>query len=186
MNYSSRTKHDSALKNAAGELLYPGVSFVTARMNERRRVKREIVLADLRMRVNEQQEALMKAIDEKATLAPGILDKMNATFGDLLHGEWYPAWIRWGLVSIDGFDIDGAPATVSTLCEAGPTDLAEEIFLTIIKESGLSTPETKNSPQPSTSGAPADGATESSTATTAEPADGGKTETAPSSDTPAT
>lgn len=180
MNYCSRVKYDSELKDKEGELLYPGVSFTIQRMNERRRVHREIAIAGLRLKVNEQSAALKKAMEDLDGLAPGEFDRMNAAMGELLHGEWYPAWIRWGLYSIEGLDIDGAKATVDTLCEAGPTDLVEEIFLAVIKAAGLSDPERKNSPSPGASDAPAAGGTSALTASGATPAESGKTATAPS------
>jgi hypothetical protein len=180
VNYSSRTKVESKLKDEKGELLYPGVVFVINRMNERRRLTRELQLADLRMKVNEQSEALRNALKEKDSLAPGQLDHMNAEFGNLLHGEWYPAWIRWGVVAIEGFEIDGVAASIKTLCEDGPTDLVEEAFYAVIAAAGLSTPETKNSESPGTSEGQADGKTNDSTAPSAEKSVGGESAIAPS------
>lgn len=186
MNYCSRTRQESKLLEPDGTALkYPGVSFVINRMNERRRVQRELDLAELRQKVNEQQAELRKAIEDKDNLPAGQVDKLNAAFGNLLHSEWYPAWIRWGLASIDGLDIDGEKATLATLCEAGPSDLVEEIFNAVLAAAGLSTVQEKNLPPPGASDIQADGKTSDSIATGATPPESGNSETAPSS-TPAT
>jgi hypothetical protein len=169
MNYCSRTTVESKL--------YPGVTFVVNRMNERRRVRRELGFADLRLRVNEQQTAIQEALKEKDSLPPGRLEQMNASFGELLHGEWYPAWIRWGILSIDGLEIDGVKATVQTLCEDGPTDLVEEVFAAVMEAAGLSTVEEKNSESPGTSEGQADGKTIDSIAPSAGLPAGGESET---------
>ena len=88
MNYCSREKHESTTT--------PGVSFTIHKMTERRRIRRELTVAPLRSKVNEQAKALKAAIDDTA-LPEGAASRMNEVFGDLLETEWYPAWIRWGL-----------------------------------------------------------------------------------------
>jgi hypothetical protein len=186
MNYCSRVRHESKLVEADGTTLkYPGVVYTIQKMNERRRVKRELVIAGLRQQVNEDSAACQQAIKEKDELPVGELDKRYNAFNDLLHEKWYSAWIRWGLYSIEGLDIDDQKATVDTLCEAGPSDLVQEIFLAIIEAAGISTAQTKNSSSASTSDGQVDGKTSNMTAATADQPDGGKTEIAQSS-TPAT
>lgn len=177
MNYCSKTKHESAL--------FPGVVFTIKKMTERRRVQREMTIAILRMKVNEGTAAIKAAIEDDANVPAGTADKLNREFGLLLHTEWYPAWIRWGVHSIDNFEIDGEKATVEMAIEFGPTALLEEMFLAVLKESGLMTVEEKNSQSPGTSEGQADGKTSDTTVPLATPPDGGKNETAPSS-TPTT
>jgi hypothetical protein len=176
VNYCSKEPRESKLTEA-GQLKYPGVVYVLRKMNERRRVKRELTVASIRLKVNEQSASLKTALADK-DLPTGEIDRLNAQFGELLHGEWYPAWIRWGVDSISGLTIDGTPATIDSLCESGPSDLTEEIFLAVIAESGLSTPETKNLELPITSDAPVDGKTSSSIVSDATPPVGGEPETA--------
>jgi hypothetical protein len=151
-------------------------------MNERRRVKRELTIAPLRQAVNEGSAALNKAMKEKSDDAPaGEIDRMYNEFNELLNGRWYPAWIRWGLYSIEGFEIDEVPATVDTLCEQGPSDLVQEVFHAILAEAGISTVQEKNSTSDGTSDVAVDGKEKGSTVPSADQPDGGKTATAPSS-----
>jgi len=177
MNYCSKTTHESKT--------CPGVSFSLKKMTERRRILREMTVADLRTKVNEGSAAIKTAMENIDNTMAGGLDKLNRDFAMLLHAEWYPAWIRWGVASIENLDIDGKPATIETLIESAPTELLEEIFLTILKESGLSTVEEKNSELLTTSADQVDGRTSDSTATGVTLPESGKTATAPSS-TPAT
>jgi hypothetical protein len=172
MNYCSRTTHES--------LLYPGTIFVLKKMNERRRVHREMVIAGIRLKVNEGSAAIRAALADAENLPPGTADQLNRVFGVLLHDEWYPAWIRWAFHSIENFEIDDKPATLETLLDQGPTDLLEEIFLAVLKESGISTVEKENLDSPTTSAAPVAGKTNSTTADDATPPAGGESETAPS------
>jgi hypothetical protein len=171
MNYCSKTTVESAL--------FPGVSYVIRKMTERRRVQREMTIAPLRMKVNEGSAAIKTALDDAANQPAGMADKLNREFGLLLHTEWYPAWIRWGVASIDNFEIDGDKATVESTIESGPTELLEEMFLAVLA-GGLTPVEEKNSLPPGTSDAQADGKTSDSTAPPATSLDGGKIETAES------
>lgn len=192
MNFVSKTTHPSKTTE--------GVSFVLKKMNERRRIERELAIADVRGRLNEAGRAAdeaLKAFIEADRLAQnvpdtprppsGAFDQAKLDFDRVLRMEWYPAWIRWGLDSIEGFEIDGAKAGIEELLgEGGPDELLKEIFDQIIVESGLGPEKSGNSPPPGASGAQADGKTSDSTATNAEPPAGTKlavatpAETAPS------
>lgn len=81
--------------------------------------------------------------------------------------EMQPAVLRWGLVSVDGLEIDGAAATVESLIESGPDDLVREIADELDELLGLRGESAKNSESPTTSGAPADGAMKNSGAPSA-------------------
>lgn len=230
MNYVSRVTVQSTT--------CPGVSFEIRKMTEKRRVSREISIADLRVKVQEQSQQLSELVErtspadllspaevsiethwakvasdtpeaeppEALTLVralkaerlknrelrgalpeikPGEVAHANAAFDNTLHAEWYPAWITWGLHSIAGLDIDGAPATADSLIESGPPELVTEIFTAIQEASGLSAAKEKNSPPPGSLGDQADGPTSSSTASDAERQSGTSNETAPST-SPAT
>ncbi len=160
MNYCSRETFTSET--------HPDVSFTIKKMNEKRRVARELILSGIRYRLQEQSNDLEEALKVPEAQPPGAIDKMNAAWNSLLEEEWYPAWIRWGLYSLEGFEMDGQKATVDAFIEDGPDDLKMEIFKAIQKASGLSVTEGESSPTPGTSGDPADGKTTSSTAESAE------------------
>jgi hypothetical protein len=53
-------------------------------------------------------------------------------------------YLEWGLLSIEGLEIDGALATVSSLFENGPEDLCREVVAAIKRECGLNEEERKN------------------------------------------
>jgi hypothetical protein len=53
-------------------------------------------------------------------------------------------YLRWGLASVRGLLIDGAPATPITVHEHGPEPLAREIVTAIQAECGLNDNERKN------------------------------------------
>ncbi|MGE5486599.1 MAG: hypothetical protein ACM3ZB_02115 [bacterium] len=62
----------------------------------------------------------------------------------VLAGEIDRVYLEWGLVRVEGLNIDGQPATAATLVEHGPEALAREIVGAIKSECGLSEDERKN------------------------------------------
>lgn len=68
-------------------------------------------------------------------------EKLEAT---VLGAEVDRAYLEWGLVGVEGLDIDGAAATAGSVVDAGPIDLTEEILHRIKFECGLTDDERKN------------------------------------------
>jgi len=62
----------------------------------------------------------------------------------LLEGEMDRTLLEWGLESINGLAVDGAPATVAALFERGPEGLCREIAGRIRGECFLSEEQRKN------------------------------------------
>jgi len=62
-------------------------------------------------------------------------DKIEA---GILSQEVDAIYIRWGLVKLEGLEIDGAEAGVDGLLERGPEELAREIVAAIKAQCGLS------------------------------------------------
>ena len=62
----------------------------------------------------------------------------------VLAAEIDRAYLEWGLVAIEGLEIDGEAATPAALIGRGPLDLATEILARIKAECGLSEDERKN------------------------------------------
>jgi hypothetical protein len=54
-----------------------------------------MTIAPLRMKANESTAAIKAALDDPIT--PARPTSLTANFGLLLHTEWHPAWIRWGV-----------------------------------------------------------------------------------------
>ncbi len=53
-------------------------------------------------------------------------------------------YVRWGLVSIEGLEIDGVAADADRLIESGPEELCREIARAVRQECFLSEEERKN------------------------------------------
>ena len=107
----------------------PGVTFQIARMSFGRRL-------ELTRRVRE--------LSRKFEFLQASSDATERFEAGLLAGEVDGTYLRWGLVSLDGLIVDGAPADVERLIEAGPEDLCREIIAAIKDECGLSEDERKN------------------------------------------
>jgi hypothetical protein len=70
-----------------------------------------------------------------------IVEKLEAAeCGSAVDG----LFVRWGLMEIEGLDIDGARATPETLIAAGPEELVREIAARIREGCQLTEPERKN------------------------------------------
>jgi hypothetical protein len=83
----------------------------------------------------------MEYLEAGATLDHGARDKLEAT---VLAAEIDRAYLDWGLVSVEGLEIDGAAATPLALIECGPVELAMEILGRIKSECGMTEDERKN------------------------------------------
>jgi hypothetical protein len=68
-------------------------------------------------------------------------DKLEAT---VLAAEIDRAYLDWGLIGVEGLEIDGAAAAPKTLIEAGPVEVAAEALKRIKSECGLTEDERKN------------------------------------------
>jgi hypothetical protein len=101
--------------------------------------------------------------DEKVQQLMDLLAKEQRLDQD----EMQPALVRWGLAKIEGLEIDGTPATVDLLIDAGPPELFTEIAEEISRVMQLSSVEARNLPSPTTSGAPVAEATNDSSASLA-------------------
>ncbi|MCX6638536.1 MAG: hypothetical protein NT090_26070 [Acidobacteria bacterium] len=62
----------------------------------------------------------------------------------LLGREADRVYLEWGLVSVEGLEIDGEAATLEGLIASGPEPLCDEILRAIQAECGLSAEERKN------------------------------------------
>ena len=75
----------------------------------------------------------------EAGRAPG--EKMDAA---LLRTEIDRLYLRWGLLGVEGLDVDGAAASPETLAECGPEDLFREALQLVRSQTGLTADERKN------------------------------------------
>ena len=106
-----------------------GVTYKVARISFRRRL-------ELVRRVREIARTM--EIDAAGTTMGERLDAAVAA------GEIDRLYLEWGLLSVEGLEIDGEPATPQLLLEFGPEELCHEIAAAIKRECGLSPEEQKN------------------------------------------
>lgn len=109
--------------------IFPGVTYTIRRMSFQGRLE---LLRELR-------DLMIKA--EFAAAGSSAADRVETA---LLEGAIRKRQLEWGLVSIDGLEIDGEPATTLSLLAMGPEELTTEIQTSIQAQMGLSEEERKN------------------------------------------
>jgi hypothetical protein len=107
----------------------PGVRFGIVRISFGRRI-------DPARRIRE--------IGRKAEFLEAASDAREKLEASVLAVEIDRAYLEWGLMGVEGIEIDGAAATPATLIETGPIELAVEILKRIKSECGLTDAERKN------------------------------------------
>jgi hypothetical protein len=161
---------------------YPEVRFTVKVLNVIERARRDMSMAAARaeyLRLNRERDALLKALIPRSAgdFSVPTYDEVNALpdadqqriyqlieQAELVHnGEILPAEIRAALVSIEGVESGGQPATVETIISAAPSDLLAEIHAACVSASGLTGEQEKNLHLLGSSAKQADGENESST-----------------------
>ena len=107
----------------------PGLRYRLARMSFGRRIE----LGRRIREIGRKMEYLEASSDAR--------EKLEAT---VLAAEIDRAYLEWGLLEIEGLEIDGVAATPASLIESGPAELAAEILARIKAECGLTEDERKN------------------------------------------
>jgi hypothetical protein len=152
----------------------PGVKFTVRRLNKIQRTKRDAGILEDRVKLSELM-AEMRALTDPATtpeektrvMLSREYQVLDARMGVPMVSVIQPAYIRAGLLSIEGYEIDGKPATAESLIEHGEDDLLEEIYVHCLTLSGLDGEQEKNSSSPGTSPEAADSAVKPTTANAA-------------------
>jgi hypothetical protein len=121
MQYESRVEVESKA--------CPGVRLTVRRMSFGRRLE-----------LTKRVQNLAKKLAFLAADPDAASEAEQAVLGAEIDGEY----LRWGLAKVDGLEIDGEPATVESLIEAGPEPLVRVALATVRREAGLSDGERKN------------------------------------------
>lgn len=150
----------------------PGVTFTVRRLNKIQRSVRDLPVMEPRMRYTEISERYFELKGRKEQTPETLRETKMLDYeaGLVINEHLKPASIRAALVSIEGLEIDGKPATVDSLLADGSPDtdaLIDEIYQACEIAAGLTGTQQKNSPSPSTSVEPVDGGISGSTATPA-------------------
>ena len=140
---------------------YPGVTFTVRNLNAMQRAVRDAQIAAERLEYTrivteramqfkalagedgtvEQQNARVNSLPVEKRIALWDMDERAKHIYD---GTIVPNAVRFGLVSVDGLDMDGATADADAVLNSAPDDLIEEIYTACVRGSSLTEGEAKN------------------------------------------
>lgn len=166
---------------------YPGVTFVLFKKTEGRRIA-------LRLKMLEPQahlEAVLEEIRQVGELPKDatdaqklerlrILTPLLQKYERILQDEIHPAWVEWGLKTVEGLNVDGQTINGDNAVDLLPEDMYDEIVEAVKFAGELGPAREKNSGSPTTSSDQVDGRTQPSIADSANSPSSIETETAPS------
>lgn len=140
---------------------YPGITYHVRTLNVIQRARRDQLVAKERAeysRLSAERDMLLESLigkggtDEEReakyqALNPEQRARDNALFQQvdaLLQGHLLPNVLTFGLVRIDGYEVDGEAASVQALIDHAPDDLLTEAYKACLYGAGLSGDEAKN------------------------------------------
>lgn len=129
-------------------------------------------------RLTAELDALRKGAFKVPSEMTDELNEINEESLYLLAAKYNAPRVRHYLKAIEGYEIDGVPATVESLLAEGAPQVVTEALEAIDSVEKMKADEIKNSSSPSISSNPADGETSDTTATIAKSADTTKPATA--------
>jgi len=144
MSYSSHSddavRYESALRLVSAST--PGVRFTIRKISFGRRTELLRRVRELTRKVEFLEAGQgLAAGGGGAGTQPALGERAEAA---LLGREADRVYLEWGLVSVEGLEIDGEAATLEALIASGPEPLCDEILRAIQAECGLSAEERKN------------------------------------------
>lgn len=138
-----------------------GVKFTVRRLNYLARCERDLAMIADRARLSELTRQIAAISDEASegerkphAGREAEFSRLNAEHSMVFRSRLVPAYIRAGLVSIEGVEVDGKPADVASFGAWATDDLIDEVFAACYAASDLSEAERKNSPLPGSSDGP--------------------------------
>jgi hypothetical protein len=132
----------------------PGVTYVIRRLSKLQRAKRDIPVLAERVKFTELYKEYQKLDEPKdaavhETNAPRLA-ALDYEMGLLMDAHLKPAAIRAGLVSIEGFAVEGYAQAADAVIQCGDDSLIDEIWGHCEALAGLSGEQQKNSSSPTT------------------------------------
>lgn len=146
MSYLSHSddavRYESALRVESATT--PGVRFTIRKISFGRRTELLRRVRELTRKVEFLEAGQRSRPEGRATdvvFGEALGERAEAA---LLGREADRVYLEWGLVSVEGLEIDGEAATLEGLIASGPEPLCDEILRAIQAECGLSAEERKN------------------------------------------
>lgn len=132
---------------------FPGVVFYLRKMTEGRRKELRRIIGPINLRVSEilREQNMIDALPDGERDYSKYL-ALQDEFDGIFIEQSNPAWIKWGVKSIEGLESEeGQPLTVEDL-DSWPSELYAEVLEAVKSEAELNGAERKNSELPTTSG----------------------------------
>ena len=146
MSYLSHSddavRYESAVRVVSATT--PGVRFTIRKISFGRRTELLRKVRELTRKVEFLEAGQRSRPEGRATdvvFGEALGERAEAA---LLGREADRVYLEWGLVSVEGLEIDGEAATLEGLIASGPEPLCDEILRAIQAECGLSAEERKN------------------------------------------
>jgi hypothetical protein len=150
MNFSSNKTVVSAS--------HPEVSFTVRVLSKLERTKRDAALLKARFdaaKLLQQLKSLMDGDGKDAKIREGYeleASEVEVQMNQILESDIKPTVIRHGLISVDGFSVDGREVIrPDEFANVAPEDLFEEAYDACQEAAGLTEEALKNSSSPTTS-----------------------------------
>jgi hypothetical protein len=161
MNLTPLQQHESAA--------LPGVKFTVRRLNYIARSERDLGMLEDRARLNGIM-ARMRELSEGGEIGqprPGAEQeyrKLDAEYAIIHQTQIVPAYIRAGLVRVEGLTVEGQAADAAAVLASAPDAFLDELFAACHAASDMSEEQRKNWQSPGSSAVPEAGQTSSTTA----------------------
>lgn len=126
-----------------------GVKYVLRRLSKIQRAKRDLAVSKERVRFSDLMREFLTLPDgsDEKPATPEQLERrriLDYEMTLLMDAHLKPAAIRAGLVSIEGFSVEGFPGAADAVIECGGDELIDEIWGHCESLAGLSMDDQKN------------------------------------------
>ena len=133
---------------------FPDVTVLLRKMTEGRRIELRKLIAEPNRRIREiiREQAALEVVPEETRDNARWLELQDEYDGIMVE-KINPGWILWGVKQVEGLEVDDRTLTVEDWKD-WPSALFNEVLEAIKAETELNGAQRKNSPSPTTSGAP--------------------------------